>query len=65
MAPLARPPPGGCVMELVLFYLAVGFWRFAPGWAKALLYASPLLVGAALLARARKGGKGPGTAPKC
>ena len=52
-------------MELVLFYLAVGFWRFAPGWAKALLYASPLLVGAALLARDRKGGKGPGTAPKC
>jgi hypothetical protein len=52
-------------MELVLFYLAVGFWRFAPGWARALLYASPLLVGAALLARARKGGKGPGTAPKC
>ncbi|MFM8933415.1 MAG: hypothetical protein ACKOS8_16240 [Gemmataceae bacterium] len=46
-------------MELVLFYLAVGFWQFAPGWAKALLFASPLLMGAALLARARSRGRGP------
>ena len=52
-------------MELVRFYLWVVFWQFAPWWARALLFASPLLIGAALLARARRGGQGPGTAPEC
>jgi len=50
-------------MELVLFYLAVGFWQFTHGWAKALLLASPLLMGAALLARSR--GRGPWNTPEC
>ena len=41
-------------MELVLFYLAVGFWQFAPGWAKALLYASPLLLSLIPIRRCRR-----------
>ncbi len=50
-------------MELVLVYLAAGIWQFTPWWGKALLLAilsaSPFLLGAALLARARRRGQGP------
>ena len=59
-----RSPTEAHTME-ILGWLAIALVQFTPWWAKALLLASPLAIGAILLARAKAKGPGPLTTHQC